>query len=408
MTEPFDRALRAAARRGRSAGVCPDPALLAALVDRSLADDERRRIEAHAADCLACQQHLALLGSVSVDPQDTPARGSWVTRWGWLVPAAAAVVVIGVWTRLPEPDPAAILSDSKVEMTRPVPPAEEPTLPPPAVTPAPGDLSPRAFRDRDTSPRSAAKLDAPRANQGPVRLEPPPARDREAQADERAVASPPADRPLKRQAAGGAAGQGALGKTLPAPRARAAASPPPVPVPPPAAAGKPAPGPGHAAAEARPRELKEEVAAADAAVGAEADAGKAARVAAPQVQASSAERYRASGDAIELSGDGGRTWRRIVRHGSGTFTAAACAGTCWFGTSDGKIFRRVPASDATPDPASGFRVSSSPSPEAVVAIAPEGPEAAAITLASGRRFHTADGGATWTELSRLPANPPDL
>lgn len=435
MSEPFERALRAAARRGRAAGVCPDAELLAALVDGSLAGGERRRIEAHAADCLACQEHLALLGSLSVAPMETPARGSWLTRWGWLVPAAAAVLVIGLWTRMPQPDPAAILSDADSETARPADTPGEPMPSPNAATPAPGDASPLAFRDQDAPRQGASRLEAPQANQQrvgpeplasrqPVELEPLPSRQRE-KADDRAVASPPAVRPLRRDALGGAAGQAELDERLQSAEAPATAAPVPEIVQPPAAASKPAAGagqvaarrpaagPGQAASKARPPESKKEIAVADAAASAEAGAGQAqTRAGALEVQASGAERYRVRGADIELSEDGGRTWQRIVRlDGSGTVTAAACAGACWFGTSSGRIWivGRLPAAPDAGEPVGrSSRSVDPPSPGAgaVVAIAPQGPRSASITMASGRRLHTADLGTTWTELPPLPDDPP--
>ena len=102
MSESFDRALRSAARRGRPAGVCPDAALLAAYADNGLTADERRHVEAHAADCATCLEHLALLGAVSLDREAPEPSRSWLVRWGWLVPVATAVLVVAVWVRLPE------------------------------------------------------------------------------------------------------------------------------------------------------------------------------------------------------------------------------------------------------------------------------------------------------------------
>ena len=85
MSEPFDRTLRAAARRGRPVGVCPDAALLAAYADNGLTADERHSLETHAADCVTCQQHLALLGAVSLDRDVPQPSRSWLTQWGWRV-----------------------------------------------------------------------------------------------------------------------------------------------------------------------------------------------------------------------------------------------------------------------------------------------------------------------------------
>ncbi len=79
MSESFNRALRAAARRSRPAGVCPDAAMLAAYADNGLSADERRIVETHAADCATCLEHLALLGAVSLD-REAPAAVTIVAR----------------------------------------------------------------------------------------------------------------------------------------------------------------------------------------------------------------------------------------------------------------------------------------------------------------------------------------
>jgi photosystem II stability/assembly factor-like uncharacterized protein len=109
------------------------------------------------------------------------------------------------------------------------------------------------------------------------------------------------------------------------------------------------------------------------------------------VSASPKESYRAVGNRIELSEDGGATWRVAVSVTHVTFTAAACApgGPCWFGTGDGAILRR------TPD---GFPLSRLPVPARVVAIAPDGVQTAVVTIDSGARFRTTDGGATWQPI----------
>ena len=100
----FERALRSAARRGRTVGVCPDAAILAAYVDRSVSDDEQSAIEAHVADCMACTEQLALLAALDVPGDQTAPTpsfdlGALIRKWGWLVPAMTAVVVIAVWLR---------------------------------------------------------------------------------------------------------------------------------------------------------------------------------------------------------------------------------------------------------------------------------------------------------------------
>src|SRR5262245_44061733 len=95
----FERALRSAARRGRTPDVCPDAAILAAYVDRSLSTEEHAAVESHVADCSACLEHLSLVAALDA-PEESPVSaptfdlGRMVRRWGWLVPAATAVLVV--------------------------------------------------------------------------------------------------------------------------------------------------------------------------------------------------------------------------------------------------------------------------------------------------------------------------
>ena len=100
----FERALRSAARRGRAAGVCPDAATIAAYVDRSLSAEEHAAVETHMADCMACMERLALVAALDA-PEESPVPmpvfdlGALVRKWGWLVPAMTAVLVVAVWWR---------------------------------------------------------------------------------------------------------------------------------------------------------------------------------------------------------------------------------------------------------------------------------------------------------------------
>src|SRR5260221_3681194 len=117
MADPnFERMLRAAAGRGRPMGDHPDAALLAAYVDRSVSDAERAELEAHVANCADCMGHLGLLANVNVpDEPSAPmawAAPVWLTRLGWLVPIATAVLVVAIWVRQPAPSRAPALTRS--------------------------------------------------------------------------------------------------------------------------------------------------------------------------------------------------------------------------------------------------------------------------------------------------------
>lgn len=369
MSEPFDRALRAAARRSRAAGVCPDAAMLASYADNGLSADERRQVEAHAADCATCLEHLGLLGAVSLE-RDTPEPSrSWFANWGWLVPVATAVLVVVVWTRLPQQERA-------------------------PATPAPASQTVARERESVAAPVDTASQDKA-ADQEPriaakVGQTARPARPAETKADELAALE---RRDVARQKVGGTP--------------TAVASEPPVapPVQAQEAAAKksearplagstgnvasPAPTPPQEFADA----VKEEVRVAEVQRRREADLLKSARAASAPlvVSASPKESYRVVGNRIELSEDGGVTWRAVTSPLPWTFVAAACApgGSCWFGGVEGGMYRRRRDEIA---------FSSLPVKARVVAISPDGLQTAVVTVEGGQRFRTTDGGSTWLPI----------
>ena len=103
------------------------------------------------------------------------------------------------------------------------------------------------------------------------------------------------------------------------------------------------------------------------------------------------ETFRARGNRIEQSRDGGTTWSSLLSEPQSTFTVVGCAqnGPCWIGTADGQVLRR------TPD---GFARSVLPVRARVTAISADGPLAAVVTVEGGQRFRTTDGGATWAPI----------
>jgi hypothetical protein len=361
MSESFDRALRSAARRGRPAGVCPDAASLAAYADNGLTADERRRVEAHAADCATCLEHLALLGAISLDREAPEPSRSWLVRWGWLVPVATAVLVVAVWVRLPEQKASEEAGPAAART-----PAVAPAAPGREVA-ASSDMAaeqPTAERDaRDqTRQRRAARTaqTAPANSAAPLEkkvdaLAPVERRDQERQelaatspvppaAPQAPGAAPPAPAAVQAQKAGE--------ENLRRQRLGAASK-----VAQPAAAAAPA------LADAMKEEVRTE-------------------------PAPPPESYRALGSRIEQSKDGGTTWRTALSDPQTTFTIVGCAGgQCWIGTADGRILR------ATPD---GFSRSVLPLRARVVAITSGGSQAAVVTVEGGQQFRTSDGGATWT------------
>ena len=338
MSDPFDPVLRAAARRARAVDVCPDPERLAGYLDNGLTSDERAAVEAHAADCLRCQQHLSLLGAVSMERPDPEAAAArpWLVRWGWLVPVATAVLVVAIWTRAPAP------ADAPAQF-----PQREVA---PAVVPTPGP--PTAAYDSESRPaenRSSRSRDA-RAVRPPAAMA-EAGRERPHFAAKVAPQSAPATpAPV--------AESDRLGQLADAARTPAEA------------------------------EAKESVAAA--APGRD-EARLMRKAAAPAMEATASdhERYRAVGGRIERSRDGGATWQVVFSDSALTFTAAACVpnGPCWFGTSSGDVLR---SGDA------GMSRSRLPDSGPVTAIDVTSPPV--VTISVGARRYRSSDGTSWTPV----------
>ena len=365
MSESFDRALRSAARRGRPAGVCPDAASLAAYADNGLTPDERRRVEAHAADCATCLEHLALLGAISLDREAPEPSRSWLVRWGWLVPVATAVVVVAVWLRLPEQkssEDAGPPASARTQAVAPAAPEQE-------VAPSSDLAATQATAERDAQAKAKQRQAARTSQAAPARAAAP----LEKKAD---ALAPLERRDQERQE---------VAATSPVPPAASEAP----------AAAPPSPATVQARKASDENFQRQRVGAASkvatpAAPAAPtlADATKEEVRAEP---ASTRESYRAFGSRIEQSKDGGATWRTALSDPQSTFTSVGCApgGGCWIGTADGQIVR------PTPD---GFSRSVLPVRARVVAITSSGSQAAVVTVEGGRRFRTTDGGSSWQSI----------
>jgi hypothetical protein len=372
MSEPFDRALRAAARRGRTGGVCPDADLLAAYADGRLPADERQQIEAHAADCPSCVQHLALLGAVGEAPTPAPARG-WLSRWGWMVPVATTALVVAVWTSLP---------DDETQRAITVPHRQDA----PAVMADRGQPGQSPRDDRASAPASPAEP----ARQAFRATEPvdPPFVAHLPPAEQRKAASP---------------------APMPAPLAEselvAAEIPSPPPAPPPPAMAPVPPPPPHAvasdAAEGTGAKSTEAVRVAPgtepegraetAALQADSVLHRVAGAGAPEfvVETAWGDRYRMAVGRIERSRDRGATWRAIGALPDRTLTVASCvaaARTCWAGGAAGTMLRIEGDDVRRADLPVRAGVES-------IAVTPEG--AVTVTVAGGARFRSTDDGRTW-------------
>ncbi len=363
----FDRALRAAARRGRAdAGPCPDAALLAAYVDRGLSGDERTDVEAHVADCTLCQEQLALLAAVDVadDPPAAPgpswAPSALLRKWGWLVPIATAILLVAIWVRLPRQEPATALTNA---------------APTQAVT---AQATPQDIEPKDTPRRDAGRDEAPGAAGGRVeafsarKAPAPPRSDAERQgAGER--------RKLNDDAANRMADHAATTPTDTLAR-KAEPSPPPRAMPQaPAAREATAP----AAQAATPPESAQRE--SGRAVG-----GLMAKSAAPMllVHAPGGVLVSVAGARIERSIDGGTSWTTERQDLSDGLTVGTCpsADVCWL-AGDAAVWVR--------DAAGEWRRHALPPGSQVTSVVARDARRATIVRSDGSALSTIDAGASW-------------
>ncbi len=373
----FERALRSAARRGRTAGVCPDAATIAAYVDRSLSAEEHAAVETHMADCMACMERLALVAALDApdeSPVPTPVfdLGALVRKWGWLVPAMTAVLVVAVWWRssdqrgadasLPAPNRAA---DQARAEPQPAAPSVDryASLKGASDLEAKRDVSAAGQRKKAERPAPPATPASPMANAAKQAAPPPPS-ETEAVAIKPFADRAAADEKNKEQAQ-------TQGGTP--------ASPPP------AAVATPS-----ATAETREEALAKVAPEAVTSVGA---ASGRMRKAVRQESAAmaGAVRVRTVSGRIDRSTDGGQSWTNEHAGLSDQILVTLCptATACWLGadngavlvrTADGQWVRRV-----VPPPAAAVR--------RIVAL---DNQHATVELSDGRRYMTANGGITWT------------
>jgi hypothetical protein len=368
----FERALRSAARRGHTAGVCPDAATLAAFVDRSLSSEEYATVEAHVADCTACIEHLALVTALDAPEESSVPTtavdvGALVRRWGWLVPAMTAVLVVALWVRSSDQRPAdASLSSANRSSDQPsVEPRRD-------VAPADRDASlsdanePQAKREGRTAGGGRKKTDTLARPTAPA----------SALADAAKPASPTAQAEAVQLDKLAAADD--KNKERAETRGVAAAAPPPAAIVSTAAADAreeaalkvvPEPAVGGAAATARMRRAVRQESAATAGM----------------------VLVRTASGRIDRSTDGGRSWTN--EHGGLTdqirVTLCPTATACWLGADNGAVLVRAADGQwvrrVVPPPAAAV--------QRIIAL---DNQHATVELADGRRYMTTDGGITWT------------
>ena len=99
----MDGLLRRKLARGEdSAGVCPEPDILAAYFERSLNDDEIERHELHFSRCARCREQLAAMARSSApagaraEVSSSASPWAWLGDWRWLALPAAAMLAFAI------------------------------------------------------------------------------------------------------------------------------------------------------------------------------------------------------------------------------------------------------------------------------------------------------------------------
>ena len=89
-----------------------EPEVLAAWSEGTLPSSDARQVEAHLADCMTCQQMLAVFARTEPPPALSSGFRSVVSgfSWRWAVPLAAAATVAAIWVAIPEEERTAQLN----------------------------------------------------------------------------------------------------------------------------------------------------------------------------------------------------------------------------------------------------------------------------------------------------------
>jgi hypothetical protein len=93
---------RKLARGADSAGVCPEPDIIAAYFERSLGTDEIERHELHFSRCARCREQLAAMAragapvAAGAGPLPATSPRFWLWDWRWLAVPAAAMLAFAI------------------------------------------------------------------------------------------------------------------------------------------------------------------------------------------------------------------------------------------------------------------------------------------------------------------------
>ncbi|MFN7914288.1 MAG: hypothetical protein U0Q55_03040 [Vicinamibacterales bacterium] len=368
-----------------NAGACLDAERAAAWLDGQLGPEELLTAQTHAAGCGQCQLLLRMLMEAELAAEvPAPATGAdrlqhgratvgWWQGWqAWgapLVAAAAVVLAVGLWLRVPTPSSTAV-STGRAAVDAVAGTAQQAAAPP--------------LQGADANTQAQARPDGPAAANAPARsavAEAPPlatgATAKQAAAEQRATVdapTPPSENRIIGGVVGSVSGGIVAGFAGAAEQPASAAAPAPPPPPPAPAAAPPAP----AAAVAAGAALRER-AAADASpvpsFDVRAGAGK--------------DRWRVAGSRVQRSRDEGTTWADVPAPAGTSLLAASApaSGVCWLVGRGGVVL-------VFAEPQGVTRV---PFPENVdlVGVTATSAREARVDAADGRRFVTRDTGITW-------------
>jgi len=368
------------------------PDVLAAWMEGTLSLTERSAAEAHASDCAHCQ---AMLAAMARTAPPVPARGWWnAASVRWLVPIAAAAIVVATWVGIDrgrhDAVPAANVTLTSARQSAPPASAPEPAREEAQPSADHVTAQPEAKSDNAKPAASNAK-DAALGDR--KKSEPIDALQQQKRADSIAAHAPRAQSPAG--AAGPSAPQafGAVAQSTP-PANAAAGPPPPASAPAPARPATPPPQPAEPLDKVQA--LQEKVTITSETPLVAADSARAAVAKLPPVEVMSPERsYRwraVSPGSIQYSVDGGLNWQSSATGTSVALRAGSAPArtVCWLVGQAGLVL-------LTTD---GRNWQVRPFPERIdlTDVSATDARTATVTTANRRRFATADGGATWSPL----------
>lgn len=329
---------------------CLDAETLAAWADGTLSRDKFAAVESHVSDCPRCQALLgAFARTVPLAPEPWWRHGLSVR---WLVPLTAAATAIAVWVAVPRRE-APVLESEQVRTEAPVSPNSQERAAEVPATPVAG-VEIGARPDKQLDEKKDQLASAPETPSATVALGVPPAAERQARRENVAP---------KQEGAG----VDSVGRLADASSARPPAAPP-----------------ADARSESPPASTLELSRPA-------ATVAKAPAIEIVSPDPSIRWRIGASG-VVERSTNGGSRWVAQSTGVAADLTAGASpsAQVCWLVGRAGTILR---TSDGLRWQRVGF-----PEPMDLTAVQASDARTATVTAADGRRFSTADGGATWAPV----------